>query len=429
MVYQVGEQWPKKAKGIECKLGFGDDFFCDSCMVAEREHRLGKGDTNDQTSVKQALRRSSGRDKGSTNSANNSDVNLGSVNKDTILLDPLLSYVVFALQSGSVEIVKNAVLGYFSNVDINLTKDLLWSHCGTEGIGEKPKRKGSNLRSEAEANLMDIISSWMKLDRANNTPIIAICAENLRTIARSHPEELNAITLVDRLNQLEQRMTNMQTNMDCMMAHNMNLNDQVKDLSSYASRVKSPVVPVPVLTRDIHGNKTDAVENHAESLPIDHTLHADPKQTKQKEQSQNDFSNTLTDSNDDGFQLPSEALRRQRRAATRKQKVVSGSKNTSNIRGAPEPSRDIFVYRVHGDTSLEEMHQYITSQGFTVRDIKCTSKAESIFKSFCVTLPLSQFKDAFQPTVWPEGVRMRRFWPKKDANHAQPETNSGETLK
>ena len=87
-------------------------------MVAQREHRLGKGDTNDQTSVKQALRRSSGQDKGSINSANNSDVNLGSVNKDTTLLDPLMSYVVFALQSGSVESVKNAVFGHFSNVDI-----------------------------------------------------------------------------------------------------------------------------------------------------------------------------------------------------------------------------------------------------------------------------------------------------------------------
>ena len=268
---------------------------------------------------------------------------------------------------------------------------------------------------------MDIISSLMKLDRGNNTPVVAICAENLGIIPRSHPEELNAITLVDRLIQLEQRMTNMQTNMDSMMAHNMNLKDLVKDLFSYASHVKSPVVPVPVLTRHIHGNKKDAVGNHAESLPINHILHAVPKRTKQKVQLQNDFSNTLTDSSDDGFQRPSEALRRQRRAATHKQKVVSGSKNTSNIHGAPEPSRDIFVYRVHGDTSLEEMHQYITSQGFTVCDIKCTSKAESIFKSFCVTLPLSQFKDAFQPTVWPEGVRMRRFWPKKEANHVQPE--------
>ena len=182
---------------------------------------------------------------------------------------------------------------------------------------------------------MDIISSWMKLGRGNNTSVVAICAENLGIIPRSHPEELNAITLVDRLNQLEQRMTNMQTNMDRMMAHNMNLNDQVKDLSSYASCVKSPVMPVPVLTRDIQGNKTGVVGNHAESLPIDHTFHAVPKQTKQKVQSQNDFSNTLTDSNDDRFQLLSEVLRRQKRAATRKQKVVSGSKNSSNIRGSP----------------------------------------------------------------------------------------------
>ena len=83
----------------------------------------------------------------------------------------------------------------------------------------------------------------------------------------------------------------------------------------------------------------------------------------------------------------------------------------ARIRGAPEPSREIFVYRVHKETSEEDMRDFMDSNGFDVRAIECTSKPDSLFKSFHVTIPLSQVEKAFDPQLWPEGVWMRKYWP------------------
>ena len=49
-----------------------------------------------------------------------------------------------------------------------------------------------------------------------------------------HPEELNNITLVDRLNQLETRMSSLQLNLDAVVADNMDFRDKLPDISSNA---------------------------------------------------------------------------------------------------------------------------------------------------------------------------------------------------
>ena len=53
------------------------------------------------------------------------------------------------------------------------------------------------------------ISSKSKLDKVKEMPTFAIDYLSLLTIPRSLPEELNDITLCDRLNQLEQKVTNL----------------------------------------------------------------------------------------------------------------------------------------------------------------------------------------------------------------------------
>ena len=70
--------------------------------------------------------------------------------------------------------------------------------------------------------------------------LFVISAFSLDAIPRSHPEELNNISLLDRLNQMEQCMSNMQTSIDNLVAQNLMLQDQVKDVTSYAAKVKSP---------------------------------------------------------------------------------------------------------------------------------------------------------------------------------------------
>ena len=67
------------------------------------------------------------------------------------VLQPLLAYVFFSMQSATVDNVRKAALSYFTPAQILDAKDALWGNIDCEIIGEKPRRKSSNARPEAEA--------------------------------------------------------------------------------------------------------------------------------------------------------------------------------------------------------------------------------------------------------------------------------------
>lgn len=128
---------------------------------------------------------------------------------------------MFAQQSATTEHVRNAALGYFTLEQVLDAKNALWVKCGTETIGEKQRRKDSTTRPEKEAHLQDILNALSKPDRANKLPVIGLYAHDLHTIPRSHPEELNDICLVDRLNRLEKRLTSLQEVVDRTVSENI----------------------------------------------------------------------------------------------------------------------------------------------------------------------------------------------------------------
>jgi hypothetical protein len=130
--------------------------------------------------------------------------------RQSMINEPLLSYVVFALQSGTVENVKKAVLSFFSSEQILNAKNVLWKNACNVTIGKNIARRSTEVRHEEEANLGDIILAIQKLDRLDKMPEIVISAVDLGKIPRSVPEELNAISIVDRLAKLEDRFGEMQ---------------------------------------------------------------------------------------------------------------------------------------------------------------------------------------------------------------------------
>ena len=70
-------------------------------------------------------------------------------------------------------------------------------------------------------------------------PRILIDAKHLVKIPRSHPEELNDVSLFDRLNQLEERMTNHGKTLNSYIAQNIALKELFmeltkKDVPTYA---------------------------------------------------------------------------------------------------------------------------------------------------------------------------------------------------
>ena len=57
---------------------------------------------------------------------------------------------------------------------------------------------------------------------------------------------------------------------------------------------------------------------------------------------------------------------------TRK-RIVQGSRPAGSIRGAPEPRRDVFIYRVAFETTADMMRRHINDVGVTIDSIDCVS--------------------------------------------------------
>ena len=114
------------------------------------------------------------------------------------------------MMNSSAENIKKAVLGHFAEEQIIQSKDLLWYKCDLRIIGEKPRRKDSVMRPEKEAHVLDIINAISKLDKAACMPTIVVEATHLGTIPHSFPDEINNISLADRLNRFEAKFTSLQ---------------------------------------------------------------------------------------------------------------------------------------------------------------------------------------------------------------------------
>ena len=113
---------------------------------------------------------------------------------------------------------------------------------------------------------------------------------------------------------------------------------------------------------------------------------------------------------DDDFEIPREVRRKQQQKENRRRREITGTANRDcRTRGAPEPSRHLFISRVSEETNIEDLHTDISELGFTIRDLSCVSHNEAKFKSFKLTVPKSEFGDLFDGSLWAQGVRVRPY--------------------
>ncbi|ELU11395.1 hypothetical protein CAPTEDRAFT_194363 [Capitella teleta] len=77
------------------------------------------------------------------------------------------------------EVVKR-ILCQFSGETITDAKDILWKHAITHNyeciIGKKTNRRDSNLRSEMEAHVDDIVQALLRISKRDVKPVIAVDA-------------------------------------------------------------------------------------------------------------------------------------------------------------------------------------------------------------------------------------------------------------
>ena len=133
-----------------------------------------------------------------------------------MVVDPVLSYIVFGQQAGTPENVIKAALGHLTQEQICQAKDALWAKADSSIVRDHQRHRVSSKRlaKEPQVLISDVVGALGKLDAANKMPVVLIDAMSLGLIPRSHPEELRDISVVDRLNRLEQRAENMQGLLD-----------------------------------------------------------------------------------------------------------------------------------------------------------------------------------------------------------------------
>ena len=78
--------------------------------------------------------------------------------------------------------------------------------------------------------------------------------------------------------------------------------------------------------------------------------------------------------------MPRYQEKKTRQHERKRHKVITGCHKPGNdgFKGAPEPSRDIFIYP---DTSKHDNEDGIRGRNFEVRDLVCISSEQSVFKS------------------------------------------------
>ena len=83
----------------------------------------------------------------------------------------------------------------------------------------------------------------------------------------------------------------------------------------------------------------------------------------------------------------------------------------------------IFVFRLDPETEITAVKSHLTKKSVKFLDVECVSHDDARFKSFKVTILLSDFEKTMSADFWPTGVGCKRFWAPRNTNRNEGSGN------
>ena len=83
-------------------------------------------------------------------------------------------------------------------------KKILWTLCASD-LESYTQCKNTDKRSSSKAHIKDIFDAFVKLDSSNKQP--SFVAKNFDQLPNRHPEELNLVSIINRIYKLEEKQT------------------------------------------------------------------------------------------------------------------------------------------------------------------------------------------------------------------------------
>jgi len=94
----------------------------------------------------------------------------------------------------------------------------------------------------------------------------------------------------------------------------------------------------------------------------------------------------------DGYRLPYQQRKKEQR---KRRAAIVGKSDNGVFSGAPEPSRDLFIFRVTPNTQTNDIERHLRDHQIEYRELTCMSHENSMLKSFRLTVAKSTFHDLF----------------------------------
>lgn len=123
--------------------------------------------------------------------------------------DPLLAFVACSRKSSSTGNIKTIILAKFTLEQLKTSIGKLWDCRGATVLGELQERKDGKTRSAKEAYAEDLLCAFSKLDEKDDLPEIVVSADDLPLVPRIHPEEIEMVSMAERLNKVELAVSSM----------------------------------------------------------------------------------------------------------------------------------------------------------------------------------------------------------------------------
>ena len=328
-----------------------------------------------------------------------------------VIIDPLLTYVKSSMDGATNDSIIKACRDFYSTDEVKRAKELIWKFCDEKIIGTFPNRRLT------DKNLDDVVEAMYKLDGAQQMPEFAVDSEGLRRIPRVSPEETYHISIAERVSKIEAKL-------DIIEDIESRLHEAEKLLRkasqpTYAATAAPRAASKPSSASQSKAPQARLSQNSKTAVPST-GMKLGGGQYNALSESQLSIVSAVSNASrpdypDDGFQFTSyqkKALRK--KSANAKQNRVTGIASSNKIKGAPEPSRDMFIYRVVKNTDVDAMTDYLAEKGIQAREVTKVSNAEAKFDSFRIEVPVSDVRAMLTPEFWPNGVCARRFYARKN---------------
>jgi hypothetical protein len=371
-------------------------------------------------------------------------------NNAPLVVNELLCYATCNMSRSTSEHLVKAIYRYYDNEELVDAKKLLYQKFPQ--LGEFPTRRPSTNRSEQEAHSIDIVESLVDLDSKGVKFMFVAC--NLNRIPKWDPCESDFLSIMDKLNKLECRITNTEYVVSENKAHIINIGDNVEKVTSRVDTCEKTVTTIAVngsksyATATANGSKNDTTElnktvvNMALNNGQDKSKRFKPPFVRERteprgphplgilranggasgdgvadgKEGQAEDSDVLAVGSDAGdtesqagsFVFPREQRKRKERQ-TRRRNIITGTAGTARFRGGPPPMRDYFLYRVMKPATEDDVSRCLHDNDIKFDSVVRISKPEARYRSFKLSISVTDIDKVMDAQIWPEGVRIRKF--------------------